>query len=137
MKSAISKYYEQYNPNPIGNETGDCIIRALCKITDQDWLSIYDDLCKLGREKYTPFTCLEIQDYIFTKYFFFKKHKVIRQKGKKALNVETFCKEHPTGKYILRLAHHVIAVVDGKYYDIYPCWDKKTVYTYYEYPANE
>lgn len=132
----ISKYYQHYNPNPSGKETGDCIIRALCKITDRDWLSIYDDLCKLGRENFTPFTSLSM-DYVFVDYRKFKKHKVTRQKGRKALNVETFCKEHPTGKYIIRLAHHVIAVVDGKYYDIYPCWDKKTVYTYYEYTAKE
>ena len=136
MKSTISKYYERYNPNPAGNETGDCIIRALCKITDRDWLSIYDDLCKLGREKYTPFTSLDM-DYLFVYYYKFKKHKVIRQRGKKALTVETFCKQYPHGSHILRLAHHVIAVVDGKYHDIYPCWDKKTVYTYYEYPANK
>lgn len=136
MKSTISKYYEQYNPNPAGKETGDCIIRALCKITDCDWLSIYDDLCKLGRDKYTPFTSLDM-DYLFVYYYKFKKHKVIRQRGKKALTVETFCKQYPHGSHILRLAHHVIAVVDGKYHDIYPCWDKKTVYTYYEYAAGE
>lgn len=131
-----SKYFIHYNPNPLQKETGDCLIRALCKITGVSWVSMYIELSDLGRENCTPFTALNM-DYLFVDFYEFKKHKVSRQKGRKALNVEAFCKEHPKGKYILRLAHHVIAVVDGRYYDLYPCWDKKTVYTYYEYPANK
>ena len=40
-------------------------------------------------------------------------------------------KDHPTGRYIVTVAHHVVAVVDGKYYDT---WDsgEKSLYGYYE-----
>ena len=127
----MSNYYEHYNPNPTGKETGDCIIRTLCKVTNFSWMELYDQLTEIGRNNCTPFTSLEM-DYLFVDCYKFVKHKVTRQKGKKALNVKTFCKEHTTGKYILRVAHHVLPVVDGKYYDIYSCWDNKTVYTYYE-----
>lgn len=61
------------------------------------------------------------------------RHKVVREKGKKAMNVDRFCKEHPEGRYILRLANHQMGVVNGKYYELYPCWEKATVYTYWEY----
>ena len=131
----ISKYYEQYNPNPLKKEVGDCVIRALCVVTNRSWYDIYDELSDLGRTKCAPFNT--IMNELIEEHYGFKKHKVRREKGKKALNVETFCKEHPTGIYLPRLANHYIGIVNGKYYDLYPCWDKKTVYTYYEYTAKE
>ena len=28
-----SKFYKEFNPNPLGKEVGDCQIRALCAVT--------------------------------------------------------------------------------------------------------
>ena len=45
--------------------------------------------------------------------------------------VDEFAKDHPNGTYICKVAHHVVAVVDGEYYDT---WDSgwRSMYGYYE-----
>ncbi|WP_405316514.1 hypothetical protein [Faecalibacillus faecis] len=129
---AVSKYYREFNPNPLDKECGDCVIRSLCAVTEKSWYEIYDMLSNLGKELACPFDSIDIKDYDFyTHIFGMTRYKVSREKGKKALNVERFCKEHFTGKYILRLANHMMGVVDGKYYELYPGWEDATVYTYW------
>lgn len=130
---AQSKYYKEFNPNPLGKEVGDCQIRALCAVTGKSWYEIYDMLVAYGRKVACPFFWTDPNSSYHTDLFGMVRHKVTRQKGKKALSVETFCKEHPEGKYILRLAHHCMGIVNGEYYELYAGWEKRTVYTYYEY----
>ena len=36
------------NPNPVGRETGDCVIRAVAVATGQSWRETYWDLCEQG-----------------------------------------------------------------------------------------
>jgi hypothetical protein len=129
-----SKFYKEFNPNPLGKEVGDCTLRALCAVTGKSWNELYDIMSDLGKKLACPFNSIEIQDFDYhTKLFGMERHKVTREKGKKALNVEKFCKEHPEGKYILRLANHLMGVVNGEYYELYPSWEKAMVYTYWEY----
>jgi len=33
--------FQFYNPNPKGRFVGDCTIRAICKLTNQDWDHVY------------------------------------------------------------------------------------------------
>lgn len=56
---------------------------------------------------------------------------ISNKKGSKRPTVKEFAKSHPTGRYIVKVAHHVVAVVDGVYYDT---WDSgyKSLYGYYE-----
>ena len=41
----------EYNPNPRGIHTGDCVIRAICKALDVDWEKVYMELTVKGLEK--------------------------------------------------------------------------------------
>lgn len=133
-----SKYYKEFNPNPLGKEVGDCTIRALCAVTGKSWYEIYDIMSDLGKKLACPFNYIdEIKDFDYhTELFGMVRHKVTREKGKKAMSVAQFCKEHPEGKYILRLSHHHMGVVNGEYCELYPSWEKKTVYTYWEYKGD-
>ena len=47
------------------------------------------------------------------------------------MTVQKFCEKHRKGKYILSVANHEVAVVDGKYWDTYESFGRK-VYKYYE-----
>ena len=38
----------EYNPNPIDIRVGDCVIRAISKVLDQDWEKTFIDLCVQG-----------------------------------------------------------------------------------------
>ena len=36
--------WEYYNPNPAGKRVGDCVIRAICKATGQDWETVFSGI---------------------------------------------------------------------------------------------
>ena len=38
--------FNLYNPNPRGINTGDCVIRAICKAMDKTWEKVYVELTK-------------------------------------------------------------------------------------------
>ena len=40
-----------FNPNPSKKLVGDCVIRAISKLTGQDWRDVHTDLC---RESFEP-----------------------------------------------------------------------------------
>lgn len=130
----MSSYYEYFNPNPKGLETGDCIIRSLCKVTNLSWYDVFDKLIIFSREN-----CIMPNEgdskmlEQMMNYFGLTRCKIPKpQKGMSAYNVLRFCKEHPSGKYVIRLARHVIGVVDGKIYDLHSGWLHSQVYTYYQ-----
>jgi hypothetical protein len=52
-------------------------------------------------------------------------------RGELRMNGQKFCRLHKVGNYILRMAHHVAAVVDGNLYD---SWDssRRCVYGAWE-----
>ena len=133
----VSKYYQEFNPNPLGKEIGDCQIRALCAVTGKSWYEIYDILVDYGRKIACPFFWNDPNNSYHSDLFGMIRHRLKREKGKKAMNVETFCKEHPKGKYILSMAHHSMGIVDGKYYELYAGWENRTVYTYWEYKEEQ
>ena len=36
------------NPNPLGKQTGDCVVRAIAIATDRSWRETYRALCRAG-----------------------------------------------------------------------------------------
>ena len=128
------KYYKYYNPNPEGNEdAADCVIRALCAVTGLGWYEVYDKCCEIGR-KYgrmpnnSTLKFMKIRNEAFG-----LEPRVITapKRGEKSVTVQKFCEKHKKGKYILSVANHEVAVVDGKYWDIWESHERK-VYKYYE-----
>lgn len=43
-------------------------------------------------------------------------------------NVAEFCVEHPNGSYVLGLRNHVVAVINGKYYDTWDCGERPVLF---------
>lgn len=46
--------------------------------------------------------------------------------------VRQFSAEHPCGSYILALSGHVVAVVDGEYYDAWDSGNETPIYVWEE-----
>lgn len=40
--------YIEYNSNPENKLVGDCVVRAISKVTDQDWERTYMEVCVQG-----------------------------------------------------------------------------------------
>ena len=124
--------YYQPNDKDIKDKTGDCQIRALCKTLDLTWVEAFDLTIPICRElqTYTFFDCNLEQTKKAMQRIGFEYTGISNKKGSKRPTVESFAKSHPQGKYILSLARHVVAVVDGKYYDTWDCGNK-SLYGYY------
>lgn len=129
------KRYVYYQPNEkdLKDEVGDCQIRAFSKVLGLSWLEAFDLTIPLCRElqTYTIFDCDLKKTKAAMSNLGFEYTGISNKKGSKRPTVDEFAKKHPTGRYILSVANHVVACVDGKYYDT---WDSgyKCLYGYYE-----
>ena len=98
-------------------------------VTGKSWLEVFDELIPYVREVQANPNAPQV----YSKYLEdqgFKWVGIRAQKGKSRPTVATMYKEFPKGTCIIRVAHHVVAMVDGIYYDT---WDSggKSVYGYY------
>lgn len=107
-----------YNANPIHGRVGDCTVRAISKALDQDWYDTYIGLCLYGFMLCDMPSANSVWGaYLKSKGF---HRSIIPDDYVYGYTVNDFCKDNPEGRFILSLDGHVIAVVDGKFYDT---WD--------------
>lgn len=105
-----------FNPNPYGKSVGDCVIRALTRVDGSgDWTSTYLKVCAVGAlVGDMPSSNKVWGDYLlmigFKRYF-------LPDTCPDCYTIRDFCADHPIGKYVVSTGSHVVAVVDGDYYD--------------------
>lgn len=127
--------YEYYQPNKLDlkDEYGDCTIRALSKALNISWLETFDLTIPYCRKYQIPnifFTSYKIEREVM-KELGFVYTGISNKKGTKRPTVKEFAETHKKGTYILNVANHEVACVDGKYYDTWNC-GHKSLYGYYE-----
>ena len=107
-----------YNPNPDGRFVGDCTIRAICRLTGLDWDTVYAGTVFQG------FLRKDMPSGNSTWGAYLRRHgytrHIIPNSCPDCYTVRDFCLDNPKGKFLLALDQHVVAVVDGDYYDT---WD--------------
>lgn len=107
-----------YNPNPANKLVGDCVIRAISKLTNQDWESTYLDICAQGLKMHDmPSSNRVWERYLISKGF---KRTLLPDTCPDCYTVRDFCDDYSIGKFLLAIGTHVVAVEDGDYYDT---WD--------------
>lgn len=126
-----SRNYQYYQPNKkdLKDQYGDCVIRSFTKATGKAWADVFDELVPIARE----LQCMPNSKSCYTRYLTengFTYHGISNAKGSKRPTVDRFAKDHTTGVYVLVVANHLVAVVDGIYYDT---WDSghKSLYGYW------
>ena len=107
-----------YNPNPQNKLVGDCVIRAISKLTDKSWEDTYMDIVLQGYMMHDMPSANHVWGTYLHEHGF--KRNVIPDTCPDCYTVIDFCAEHPTGKYMLATGSHVIAIDNGDYYDT---WD--------------
>ena len=118
--------YIKFNNHPKGLETTDCVVRAISKAFDKDYLETRRELNLVKRE-------LGFQSYKKTKFIYkylsnYERLIIRVEKGKPRLKGYDFVEKYPKGTYILKMTGHITVVVDGVLYDL---WDSRyrSVYT--------
>lgn len=118
--------YIKYNPNPMAARVGDCVIRAICKITGQEWEKVYMDLCLRGLcEGDLPSANAVWGNYLKEKGYV---RRTLPDTCPCCYTVDDFERDYPVGKYILAIAGHVVAVEDGNHFDTYDSGRENPVY---------
>lgn len=118
--------YIPLNVNPFYKDTIDCTIRAISLFLDQSWDDTYIGVCVSGYIlKDMPSRNTTWRHYLRTMNC---KRTRIPNTCPDCYSVREFCYDHPYGRYLLALDGHVVAVVNGLYYDTWDSGDEVPLY---------
>lgn len=107
--------YVYYNPNPYNKSVGDCVVRALTILFNDSWDNIYADLTMQGHfMKDMPNSNAVLGEYLKANGF---SRGILPDTCPSCYTIRQFCKDNPHGKFLVATGSHVVAVVDGDYYD--------------------
>ena len=135
----FNKYYKSgphfriENPNPVWAnkrgfswDRGDCVIRALANAISCSWVEAFDYLCAKARADYNvPTDGPGFRKWLIEGGAVWNHCKAV--KGKKRMTVEEFAKTHPAGRYVVSVANHETACVDGVILDAWNCGENAVV----------
>ena len=115
--------YINYNPNPDGKRTDDCTIRALAKALGTDWETAYIKLAMQGGLR--DHDNME-KNYVWGNVLLNNgfSRQSIPNTCPACYTLEEFAADHPVGLYVVGTGDHVVAVVDGDWFDT---WDSGKV----------
>ena len=114
------------NPNPLGKNVGDCVIRALAVATDQSWRDTYRDLCRTGE----ILADLPNSNAVWGTYLRRKNAEqfLLPESCPECITVRAFCERYPAGVYVIGTGDHAIAVIDGDWYDSFDSGNETPTY---------
>ena len=118
--------YISYNANPDGNRVIDCTVRAISTVLNQTWKQTYAGMVVEGMAIYNmPSANVVWSNYLKRKSF---KRYIIPDDLPEDYSVRDFCRDNPKGTFLLALSGHVVAVIDGNYYDTWDSGDEIPIY---------
>ena len=124
--------YIYYNPNPFGRSTSDCVVRAITKLMGEDWDTVFIRLSLMALSKGDNLEKNHVWGDFLRRNGFVKHF--VPDLCPYCYTVREFCFDHPYGRYLLRIDGlkdgHVVAAVDGDYYD---SWDSGNEVVEYYY----
>lgn len=118
--------YKYFNPNPLGKRVGDCVIRAISKLTGEDWETVFLGITTMGYE-----LCdMPSSNAVWATYLKRRGYRcfVIPDTCPHCYTVRDFCLDNPHGDFLLATGSHVVAVSDGDYYDVWDSGNDNPIY---------
>ena len=122
--------YAPYNPNPSGKRVGDCVVRAICRLFNLDWETAFMRLCLKAFEMYDMPSANSVWGELLREQGF--KRRILEDTCPACYTVSQFAEEHQHGRYLLATGTHVIAMIDGTYYDTWNSGDEVPAYYWVE-----
>lgn len=103
------------NPNPLGKQTGDCVVRAIAIATGQSWRDTYRELCKVGEIECD----MPSSNFVWGVYLRRRgaKQFLLPENCPSCITVRAFAERYPEGIYVIGTGDHAVTVIDGNWYD--------------------
>lgn len=118
--------YIYYNPNPKKKRASDCVIRAITKITGLTWDEAYLALSSVVLSEYDMPSSNDIwEEYLMSLGY---RKSLLPDTCPHCYTIRDFAYDHPRGKYVACTGSHVVAVIDGIYYDAWDSGDEVVSY---------
>ena len=115
------------NPNPNGNIVGDCAVRAVATACGISWDDAYTGLCDMG------YYMKDMPNADRVWGAFLKTMGFVRSTGcPECYTVREFAEDHPRGVYVIGTGNHVVAVVNGSYFDTWDSGDSTPIFYWQE-----
>lgn len=120
--------FRRYNANPIGRDGIDCTVRAISVALGQDWRQTYMGIAVEGY----ALSNMPSANHVWSAYLRKKgfKRYIIPDELPEDYTVSDFCRDNPTGTYILALSGHVVAVINGDWIDTWDSGNEIPIYYY-------
>lgn len=121
--------FVRFNANPVNKNTGDCTVRAISVLLNQSWRDTHADLSMTSYYlSDMPSSNASWGEYLILNGF---RRRVIPDTCPACYTIKEFCMDHPKGRFLVATGSHVVAVIDGDYYDTWDSGYEVPVY-YYE-----
>ena len=122
-----------YNPSPTGRNVGDCAIRAVAKALGTDWETAYALIASAGFQMGDMPSSNSVWGAVLRQNGFYRS--AIPNTCPDCYTAEDFCRDHPSGTFVLGFGNHVATVQDGHLFD---SWDStKEIPQYYWHKKEE
>jgi hypothetical protein len=127
----VIKTFIKYNANPLNKNAGDCVIRAISKATHKKWDDIYLALSAKGFDLKDWGNSNAVWDAYLRQIGYYRH--IVPDTCPDCYTIREFAKDKPNGTYIVATGTHVVAVVDGIYFDTFDSGDMPVIYYYSRY----
>ncbi len=115
-----------FNPNPRGILVGDCVIRAISKLTNKSWEETYLEIAIQGfMMKDIPSSNNVWGAYLRSQGY---SQHVLPDTCPDCYTIKDFCEDFPRGKFMLATGSHVVAVENGDYFDSWDSGNETPIY---------
>ena len=112
--------YVYYNPNPVAARVGDCAVRAISKVLNISWEDAYAKLAVNAFRMGDMPSSNNVIASVLRMNGFYREN--LPDFCPDCYTVEDFARNNPVGTYVLGTGEHVIALVDGDWFD---SWNSK------------
>lgn len=110
-----------HNANPFNKRSSDCVIRGISVLTGDSWDEIYTDLSLQGFLMKDMMTANNVWgSYLRQRGYI----KFVCPCETCCYTVSDFCNHFSLGKYLVCTGSHVVAIVNGNYYDTWDSGDE-------------
>lgn len=124
--------YRYFNPNPVGNRTRDCVIRAVAAALDMSWDDAFDLVAERAKQMGQTMDENAVYGSILRQCGFYRA--TVPNSCPDCYTAADFCRDHPHGIYVLGFTGHVAAVIDGQVWD---SWDSSDEIPQYYWALQE